>query len=285
MITVITVINSQDEFHFLASFVDLSDSGEYLLREFRSTSDSIPSFQTFYYADAGRRPLPPSPPSVSPEVARRRELVARLLLAPTGVDRAALLTPEDHVFDFLNPPEGATTTGLGGRTVRADRGTFPALVGTGVGMTLGFLGPCGFNTPHTHPRSSEANVIVQGTLVIQFIAENGVAPVSNTLSLYQLTVLPKGALHLEFNPNCDDAVFVAGFGDEDFGVEQAAQSLFGLDPEVVKATLNLTSIPGSYIEAFRNALPANVALSVETCLKKCGIKRKPLFELRPIQKC
>lgn len=88
-----------------------------------------------------------------------------------------------------------------------------------------------------------------------------------------MTVFPQGALHTEFNPDCEDAVFVAGFANEDPGVLQAAQSLFGLQDGVVKAALAVDTINGADIEAFRDAIPANVALGVEQCLAKCNIPK------------
>lgn len=141
-------------------------------------------------------------------------------------------------------------------------------------MALGFLGPCGFNTPHTHPRSAEFNLVVQGTLETEFTLENGARTIRNTLATHQMTVFPQGALHTEFNPNCDDAIFVAGFADEDPGVQQTAQAYFGLDQEVVEAaTGNDFTFEGKEVDVFRKLIPANVALGVESCLKKCRITR------------
>ena len=77
------------------------------------------------------------------------QLIASLSGAVTAVDRLKLLpNPSDHVYDFNKPPPGAMTQGDGGFTVKADRAEFPALIGNGVSMTVGFIGPCGFNTPH-----------------------------------------------------------------------------------------------------------------------------------------
>ena len=212
----------------------------------------------------------PGPPGSANDL----DLISKLELAPTAVDRIALLDDSDFIYDFLNPPASAITQGKGGHTVKADRKDFPALIGTGVSMTLGFIGPCGFNTPHIHPRSSQINVVVKGKLGTEFIAENGARPVSGMLEEFQMTVFPMGATHTEFNPDCDDAVFVAGFASEDPGVQQVAQTLFSLDPELVKADLGLDTINGEDIEEFRDRLPANVALDVESCLKKCGISKK-----------
>jgi hypothetical protein len=218
----------------------------------------------------------PSPQSHQgpPGLSNDLSLISQLELAPTAVDRIALLSDSDFIYDFLNPPASAITTGKGGHTVKADRKDFPALIGTGVSMTLGFLGPCGFNTPHIHPRSSQINVVVKGRLGTEFIAENGARAISNVLEEFQMTVFPMGATHTEFNPECDDAVFVAGFASEDPGVEQVAQTLFSLRPEIVQADLGVETINGEDIEEFRDRLPANVALGVESCLKKCGISKK-----------
>ncbi|KAL8763857.1 MAG: hypothetical protein Q9184_000453 [Pyrenodesmia sp. 2 TL-2023] len=221
-------------------------------------------------ATASGSPAPPADVSI----ANNMELIGELLLAAKAPDRINLV-PNDasFKFDFDNPPDKTMTTGKGGHTVRADRQSFPPLIGTGVSMTIGFLGPCGFNTPHTHPRSSEINVVVQGTLETEFILENGARIIHNTLGTHQMTVFPQGALHTEFNPNCDDAMFVAGFASEDPGVQSIAQTYFGLDPDVIEAaTGNDFTFEGEDVDKFRNLIPANVALGVESCLKKCQIK-------------
>ncbi|KAL9013099.1 MAG: hypothetical protein Q9173_002177 [Seirophora scorigena] len=202
-------------------------------------------------------------------------IIGQLVLAAKAPARINLI-PNDasFKFDFNNPPGQSTTAGKGGRTVRADRQSFPPLIGTGMSMTLGFLAPCGFNTPHTHPRSTELNIVVQGTLETQFTLENGARTIHNTLGTNQMTAFPQGALHTEFNPNCDDAIFVAGFANEDPGVQQTAQTFFGLDQDVVEAAIgNDFTFEGKDIEQFRSLVPANVAEGVEQCLRKCFIQR------------
>jgi hypothetical protein len=202
-------------------------------------------------------------------------LTDKLILAPTAADRLALLTNDnDFIYDFANPPAGATTTGFGGHTVKADRKTFPALIGNGASVTVGFLGPCGFNTPHVHPRAAELNLVVEGRLVSSVTAENGARHLSHTMDKYQMTVFPAGALHTEFNPDCGNATFVASFPNEDPGVLQAAQAFFGLEKDIIEATLGgKVSVSGQELEKFRSLIPANVALGVETCLVKCGLKK------------
>lgn len=201
-------------------------------------------------------------------------LIRQLELAPTAADRHNLLPESSQwLYDFNSPPTAAITESTGGRTVKADPGTFPATIGNGVSMTVGFIGPCGFNTPHTHPRSSEFNIVVEGRLETQFQAENGVKPIENTLNKFQATIFPMGAIHTEFNPDCGNATFIAGFGNQDPGVLQSAQSFFGLNDEIVKAALAVDTINGADIDAFKGKIPANVALGVEECLAKCNIKK------------
>jgi oxalate decarboxylase/phosphoglucose isomerase-like protein (cupin superfamily) len=161
---------------------------------------------------------------------------------------------------------------LGGKTVKADRETFPALIGSHASMTLGFIGPCGFNTPHVHPRAAELNIVVQGRLMGSVTAENGARHMQHTLNQYQMTVFPQGALHTEWNPDCEPAVFVAAFPSEDPGVQQAAQTFFGFEDDVIQAALGGDgSVNGQDLDKFKALIPPNVALGVESCLKKCNI--------------
>ncbi|KAH8657743.1 RmlC-like cupin domain-containing protein [Xylariales sp. PMI_506] len=217
-------------------------------------------------------------PAVVPANPRHDDeaLIEALELAPTTQKRINLLNqPGDFIFDFNNPPNTSITQGLGGHTVKADAATFPAVIGNGVSMTLGFLKGCGLNTPHVHNRATEFNIVVEGRLVTNFQVENGVEPWSGLLSQFQATVFPQGAIHTEFNPDCEDAVFVAGFNNVDPGVEQIAQTFFNLRPDIISATLGGTSyISGDDIESFKDMLPANVVNGVESCLKKCNIPKK-----------
>lgn len=219
-------------------------------------------------------------PAVVPVNTRANDqtLIDALLSTPIQEGRSKLLDqPGDYVFDFadLDPPEGAATDGgLGGVSVAATAQTFPALIGTGSSMTVAFLGPCGMNTAHVHPRATELNIVVKGRLVTGFVVENNVAPIANTMDTFQMSVFPQGAIHQEYNPDCEEAVFVAGFNNEDPGVNTIAQNFFGLRPEVVEATLGgPITFNGADIESFRETIPKNIANGIEACLNKCGIQR------------
>lgn len=224
--------------------------------------------------------------------ANNEDLIAKLFTAPQQEDRTKLLNrPGDYVFDFadIDPPEGAAEeNGHGGVSVSAHAKSMPALIGLDSSMTVAFLGPCGMNTAHVHPRATELNIIVKGRLVTNFIIENGLEHISNTMETFQMSVFPQGAIHQEFNPDCEEAVFVASFNNQDPGVLSVAQGFFGLRPEVVEATLGgPVTFNGADVDSFRDSIPSNVALGIDACLNKCGIQRnakRDLSELLPKRK-
>lgn len=220
----------------------------------------------------------PAPVSVQNSRSGNQDLITQLTNAATAVDRANLIpNPSDHLFDFNNSPlASVVTTGLGGHLVTANRKSFPALIGTGGSMSVGFVGPCGFNTPHTHPRGAELNIVVQGSLLTEHIIENGGTLIRNRLNQYQMSVFPQGAIHTEFNPDCTDAVFVAAFPNEDAGVSSVAQRLFALDDDVLQAEFgsDFEFRDGRDLDQFRDQIPDNIAKGVASCLQKCNIKKR-----------
>ncbi|KAL1643809.1 hypothetical protein SLS61_009125 [Didymella pomorum] len=214
-----------------------------------------------------------------------------LFTAPTAIKRfqrllvqgGSLLTGPDlralTVFSF----NGATpaTNATGGALKAANIETFPILTGLGISTTLGFLEPCGINTPHVHPRATEFLTLVEGAnLKFGYVLENGLvtAPKSNQeiagyLNKFEGTVFPQGSIHFQFNDNCDKATFVASLNSEDPGTSQVAQNFFALNSQVVNATLGMPKeINGKNIEQFRQYIPANVAQDMDVCLKRCNNK-------------
>ncbi|CZS90998.1 hypothetical protein WAI453_003837 [Rhynchosporium graminicola] len=223
-------------------------------------------------------PQPGPSAACSPKAsAKDLALFEKLTSAPNANIRQSYLSDADYVFDFKNKcdTEGFIASGKGGEVVRADRASMPALVGQGGAVAIGFLGPCGFNTPHVHPRAAELNLVVEGSLFASVTAENGARHMSHTLTQWQMTVFPAGAMHTEFNPDCTPSTFVASFPHEDPGVGQIAQEFFGLENEIVKGSAGgELSIEGADIDKFRKLVPANVAAGVDSCLIKCGISKR-----------
>jgi len=198
--------------------------------------------------------------------------VALLLTAATAVDRINLLSDTDFVFDFFNPTtDEVTATGPDGRIVSAKRDTFPALTDNGIAMSVGFLGPCGLNTPHMHPRATEFNIAINGTVLAGFLAENDARFVMNTVNPGQATLFPRGAIHFEQNLGCDPVIFVAAFSDEDPGTSSLAPNFFTLPADIVGATLG--GLGTTEVEGLEAAIPKNVAFGRDECLTRCGLVR------------
>ncbi|KAJ7776383.1 RmlC-like cupin domain-containing protein [Mycena metata] len=209
------------------------------------------------------------------------DLVSELRLDPTQVDRINTLSDDtEYVYDFFNPTTGIVT-GAAGHTVTATSGTFPAVIGNGVAMTIGFLGPCAMNSPHTHPRAAEINFSVNGTLRTGMLAENGARFVVNQLPPGSMTIFPQGAIHFEQNIGCEPAMFVAAFNGEDPGVLQMAQRFFGLPVDIVQATLNGLGIVE--VEGLAQMIPDNIVAGTDECLARCGLTRpvQPTLQQQP----
>lgn len=199
------------------------------------------------------------------------DIVALLTTAASEEDRVDLLNDSDFVFDFLNPPAGSIVSGPDGRIIAAKRKSFPALIGSDIAMSIGILGPCGLNTPHTHPRAAEFNLAVNGTLRTGMVANNGARFVMNDLQPGQATIFPQAAIHFEQNLGCDTVMFVAAFSDEDPGVTQLANQFFNLPSDIVEATLG-DQANRFNVQNIQMAIPDNVAFGVEDCLQKCGLQ-------------
>ncbi|KAJ7223302.1 RmlC-like cupin [Mycena pura] len=201
------------------------------------------------------------------------DLLAKLQGAPTAAARNALLTADDFKFDFFHAPDGATIPGGGGTLVVGGGATFAGTVGNNVAMAVAFMEPCSMNTPHTHPRSSEILLVVNGTISTGMIAENGVGYVSEDLPMGSATVFPQGSVHFQTNNECEPATFVAAFHSEDPGIANSAQLLFGLSPDTVGPTLGDLGV--EEVVDIAKSIPDSLASTTDECLQRCGIKRPP----------
>lgn len=127
------------------------------------------------------------------DVTRNPELVAKLRMAATNADRAALLpNNEDWIFDFTKQSHYTYSPGS---VVNANVASFPATVGHGLTIAMLNLGPCAMLSPHLHPRASNHVVAVEGETKTWMIQENGVGPIETILTPGMMTIFPAGSLH------------------------------------------------------------------------------------------
>ncbi|KAI0110075.1 RmlC-like cupin domain-containing protein [Daldinia grandis] len=216
----------------------------------------------------------------SPAASTGLSKVQQILLADTRADAVnnILKDDADFVFDFSKARKFGP--GKGGEVVLATRKAFPALTGTGIGMAVGFLGPCGFNTPHVHNRATELLIVIKGKVMSEMVVENGVAnadkkprDIMNTIEELQATPYYMGALHTQFNPTCDNVTFIAPLSSDDFGVNSIAQAYFALEDDTIRAAAG-NHIDGADVDKFRGIISVNIALGVEQCLETCGIPKR-----------
>ncbi|KAF2181120.1 RmlC-like cupin [Zopfia rhizophila CBS 207.26] len=214
-----------------------------------------------------------------------------LLLAQSETAREAILFPNppnasNDTFQFIN---NTVTPPTGGTIFLSTINNFPALGATGLAQAVGFVNPCGLNTPHWHPRANEFLTVVQGSLIGALILENdngfgnvvgGPAPIigalpqiNTTLSNYTGMLFPKGLIHWQFNNECEPAVFVAGFDTPDPGRAEAARGFFSAEPdEVISASTGFSDfLTPAQIKGLRPTLTSSFTSIVESCAKKCGI--------------
>ncbi|EOA85201.1 hypothetical protein ACJQWK_07310 [Exserohilum turcicum] len=220
-----------------------------------------------------------------------------LLQAQSESAREAILFPNppnaaNDTFQFIN---NTVTPPTGGSIFLSTVNNFPALGSTGLAAAVGFVNPCALNTPHWHPRANEFLTVVQGTLVGAILLEDdrgfgnvvgGEPPVigpykqiETTLANYTGMLFPKGLVHWQFNPECEPAVFVAGFDVADPGRVEAARGFFsGTPDEVLEASTGYSEfLTADQIKGLRPTLTSDFTSIVESCAKRCGIP----FEAEP----
>ncbi|KAI1807641.1 RmlC-like cupin domain-containing protein [Daldinia bambusicola] len=221
-----------------------------------------------------------STPCPAPSTPAGLSKVQQILLSDTRVDAInnVLKDDADFVFDFNKARKYGP--GEGGEVVAVSRKAFPALAGTGLSMSVNFLEPCGFNTPHMHNRASELLIVTKGRLVSEMVIENGVVDadmkprnIMNTIEELQATPYFMGALHTQFNPTCDDVTFIGPLSSDDPGASTIAQAYFALEDDTIRATVG-NHISGADVDKFRGLLSTSVAQGVEQCLKTCGIAKR-----------
>jgi hypothetical protein len=204
------------------------------------------------------------------------DLTTRLLLANTAANRESIIAEGGNasfVFNYNSPPANATTASPAGSLVIANAGTFPPLIGFKSALAVINLSPCAMVAPHLHPRADEFIIVTNGSLFTQFITENGAVLISNNLTAYEATMFAKGSIHLEFNPGCEAATFVAAFNDNDPGVSLIAPNFFELEEQLVIATLGGDMVfSGADLASVEHGIPASAIYLVQECVQRCGIK-------------
>ncbi|QIW96771.1 hypothetical protein AMS68_002289 [Peltaster fructicola] len=205
-------------------------------------------------------------------------------LAYTSNDRLSLIrsfgdTDDYFKYDFSPTLSGGNAgSGEGGQGLLAQVSNFPVLMGTGLSLAMGFLGPCGLDSMHIHNRATELVLLIKGgPLQTSFVMEDGLTdPFNATIGLYQAVIRPMGSIHWEFNDNCQAAVFVTALSNEDPGVSRTAQNFFVNPIDLVEGAMGYPAfLDNQTTEGIYRTLPRAFALGAKECLKRCGVTYTP----------
>ncbi|KAF5463841.1 hypothetical protein F2P56_013969 [Juglans regia] len=94
--------------------------------------------------------------------------------------------------------------------------------------------PHGLNPPHTHPRSTEFLIVIEGTLHVGFVTSNadGNRLFTKVLNKRDVFVFPICFIHFQLNVGNTKAVAFAGLSNQNPGVITIANTIFGSNPPI-----------------------------------------------------
>ncbi|KAH7100993.1 RmlC-like cupin [Auriculariales sp. MPI-PUGE-AT-0066] len=202
------------------------------------------------------------------------DLSHQLMGEPTALGRFNLLKGDvnNFIFDFIAERRKTESDSDDGVVVLATAGNFPLAIGNGIAMGIGWMGPCGLNVPHWHPRASELLVAIGGSLQFGTFQEDNASFINGTIHDHQATIFPAGSLHYQQNLMCTSAQFIAAFSSDDPGRLDAAPSFFKQLP----ANINNAALGDIGVEEvleIAHKIPNNVAWGVQQCLDRCRLSR------------
>nr|GMD59744.1 germin-like protein subfamily 1 member 17 [Ipomoea batatas] len=119
----------------------------------------------------------------------------------------------------------------------------PGLNTLGLTVARSELGPAGLIPPHTHPRSSEFILVVQGTAYVGFVAVDPKNRGKNrlfakTLKAGDAFVIPQGLIHFMHNVGVGNATFFSAYNSQNPGVITIANEMLGTDPAISEDVLS-----------------------------------------------
>ncbi|KAI3876166.1 hypothetical protein MKW98_029118 [Papaver atlanticum] len=84
---------------------------------------------------------------------------------------------------------------------------------------------------HSHPRATEAGVVIKGKLLVGFISTTGVF-YSKVLKAGEMFVIPKGLVHFQKNVGQGKAAIITSFNSQLPGAAQLLATLFASNPAI-----------------------------------------------------
>ena len=145
---------------------------------------------------------------------------------------SATVTADNFFFSGLNIPGNTATNKLGSSVNLVNVDKLPGLKTLGISLAhLDFV-PYGLNPPHTHPRSTEILVVIEGTLLVGFVTSNPNKLFTKFLNKGDVFVFPIGLIHFQFNIGQTNAIAFAGLSSQNPGLITIANAVFGSNPPI-----------------------------------------------------
>ncbi|KAI3882441.1 hypothetical protein MKX03_007381 [Papaver bracteatum] len=140
------------------------------------------------------------------------------------------VTTEDFFYSGLvNEASTENPFGLGVRP--GDVTNFPGLNTLGLSINILDLAPGGIVPIHTHPRATEANLVIKGKVFFGFLSTTNVLH-SKVLKAGEVSIIPKGLVHFVQNVGTGKAVVIAMFNSQSPGTAGLPFNLFGSTPAI-----------------------------------------------------
>ncbi|XP_054778786.1 germin-like protein subfamily 1 member 7 [Prosopis cineraria] len=133
---------------------------------------------------------------------------------------------------FYHVTPGNTSNPLGSQVTPVAVTEIPGLNTLGISLARVDFAPYGLNPPHIHPRGTELLIVIEGTLLVGFVAsnQNNNTLFTKVLNKGDVFVFPIGQIHFQLNVGHDNAVAIAGLSSQNPGVITIANALFKSNP-------------------------------------------------------
>ncbi|XP_074287549.1 putative germin-like protein 2-1 [Silene latifolia] len=145
------------------------------------------------------------------------------------------VTADDFLFKGLDIA-GDTNNRLGSHVTLVNATLFPGLNTLGVSLARVDFAPHGLNPPHIHPRGTQVQTVLEGTLYVGFVtsnlANNENKFFTKVLNKGDVFVFPQGLIHFEMNIGDTPAVSLVALSSQNPGVTTVANSVFGTKPPI-----------------------------------------------------
>ncbi|KAI3985440.1 hypothetical protein MKX01_033754 [Papaver californicum] len=127
--------------------------------------------------------------------------------------------------------EGNTNNNFGLGVTPGNVLSFPGLNTLGLSMNRVDYAPGGVNPLHSHPRATEAGVIIKGKVLVGFISTTNVL-YTKVLKAGEMFVIPKGLVHFQKNVGRGKAVTITSFNSQLPGAAVLPATLFASNPAI-----------------------------------------------------